>query len=112
MSQNNKKTRKDNRPNVNANSKMPKIEHTVKFDFAFERINYVIMFIGLAFLALGYLLMIGGKSDNPEVFNEAIFNFQRLKLAPILLVVGFIVEIFAIMYKPKADKGENTNNNE
>ena len=55
-------------------------------------------------MALGFLLMIGGKSENPQVFNEAIFNFQRLTLAPILILAGYIIEIYAIMKKPKGSK--------
>lgn len=59
------------------------------------------MFIGLAFLLLGFILMIGGGSDDPNVFNPEIFNFQRLTLAPLLLLTGYIIEIFAIMVKSK-----------
>lgn len=72
-----------------------------ELQFAFGRENYRLMLIGLAVLALGFLLMIGGGSDDPEVFNPAMFNFQRLTLAPILLVAGFVIEIFAIMKKPR-----------
>jgi len=70
-------------------------------EFAFRRENYILIFIGLAIIAVGFLLMIGGKSENPQVFNESIFNFQRLTLAPILILAGYIIEIFAIMKKPK-----------
>ena len=69
--------------------------------FAFHKQNYILLFTGLAFLALGFLLMIGGGSDDPNKFNDAIFNFQRLTLAPILILIGYIIEIFAIMYRPK-----------
>ncbi len=72
-----------------------------KLDFAFGRENYILMFIGLGFLALGYLLMTGGGSDDPNVFSESLFDFRRLQLAPILLVLGFIIEIVAIMKRPK-----------
>ncbi len=64
------------------------------------------MFIGLAFLALGYLLMVGGKSEDPNVFNEALFNTQRIVVAPILLVIGFIFEGVAIMYRKKDKDNE------
>jgi len=73
----------------------------VKADFLFAKENYYIMAVGLVFIALGYLLMIGGGSDDPAVFNEDIFNTQRLTVAPILLVIGYIIEIFAIFYKKK-----------
>jgi hypothetical protein len=70
--------------------------------FAFSRQNYVLLIAGLVFLGIGFLLMIGGGSDDPNVFSESLFDFQRLTLAPILLLIGYILEIFAIMYRPKA----------
>ena len=70
-------------------------------EFAFRRENYILLFIGLGVMAVGFLLMIGGKSENPQIFNESIFNFQRLTLAPILILAGYVIEIFAIMKKPK-----------
>jgi hypothetical protein len=69
----------------------------------FGRDNYLWVIIGLAFLLIGFLLMIGGGSDNPDVFNEAIFNFRRLTLAPILVLIGFGIQIYAIMKRPKKD---------
>ncbi|MFA5782545.1 MAG: DUF3098 domain-containing protein [Bacteroidales bacterium] len=69
--------------------------------FTFGKQNYRLLLIGLAFLGLGYILMIGGGSDDPNVFSPALFNFQRLTLAPLLLITGFIIEIFAIMKRPK-----------
>ncbi len=70
-------------------------------DFAFTKKNYMLLFVGLAFIASGIILMIGGGSEDPNKFSDEIFNTQRLTIAPILLAVGFIVEIFAIMYKEK-----------
>lgn len=70
-------------------------------DFAFKKKNYILLIIGLAFIASGFILMLGGGSEDPTKFSEDIFNFQRLTLAPILLAAGFIIEIFAIMYKEK-----------
>ena len=70
-------------------------------DFTFKKKNYVLLIIGLAFIASGFILMLGGGSEDPTKFSEDIFNFQRLTLAPILLAAGFIIEIFAIMYKEK-----------
>ena len=70
--------------------------------FAFSKKNYSILIIGLLLIAIGFLLMIGGGSDDPQVFNEAIFNFQRLTLAPIIILAGLVVEIFAIMWRPKS----------
>lgn len=70
--------------------------------FAFNRTNYKLLIIGLVILVLGFVLMIGGGSDDPEVFSEALFGFRRLTLAPILIIAGYIIEIFAIMHRPKA----------
>ena len=70
----------------------------------FSRDNYIWVLIGLVFLLVGFLLMIGGGSDNPDVFNEEIFNFRRLTLAPILVLIGFGIQIYAIMKKPKNKK--------
>ncbi|HOW24158.1 MAG TPA: DUF3098 domain-containing protein [Bacteroidales bacterium] len=70
-------------------------------EFAFGTQNYRLLIIGLAFIFLGFLLMIGGGSDDPNVFNEKIFSFRRITLAPILILAGFIIEIFAIMRKTK-----------
>ena len=67
----------------------------------FGRQNYIIVLIGLAFIALGFILMIGGGSTDPDVFNEKMFNFQRLTLAPILVLAGFVVEIVVIFWKGK-----------
>ncbi len=69
--------------------------------FAFGKENYKLLFIGLAFIVVGFLLMIGGGSDDPNVFSDKIFDFRRLTLAPILVLSGYIIEIFAIMKKPK-----------
>ena len=70
-------------------------------EFAFGKENYRLLFIGLAFIVLGFILMIGGGSKDPKVFNPAIFNFQHITLAPILVLTGYVIEIFAIMKKPK-----------
>jgi hypothetical protein len=70
-------------------------------DFAFTKENYRLMLIGLALMALGFILMIGGGSKDPRDFSPDIFNFQRVTLAPILILAGYVVEIFAIMKKSK-----------
>lgn len=70
--------------------------------FAFDRQNYILVIIGLVVLGIGLLLLIGGGSDDPNVFNESLFDFQRLTLAPILILAGYIIEIFAIMRLPKS----------
>jgi hypothetical protein len=70
-------------------------------DFAFTKQNYILLLVGVALICAGLLLMIGGGSDDPTIFSDKIFDSQRLVLAPILIALGFIVEIFAIMHKPK-----------
>lgn len=67
----------------------------------FGRENYKWMIIGLVIMAIGFLLMAGGKSSNPNVFSDKdVYSFQRITLAPILIVVGLLIEIYAIMKKP------------
>lgn len=71
-------------------------------EFLFDRRNYIIMLTGIVFMIIGFLLMIGGGSKDPNVFNYDIFNAQRLTVAPIMILLGFVIEVFAIMLKPKA----------
>jgi len=77
-------------------------EDSSRFSFVFTKVNYIIMFVGLALLALGYILLCGGGSDDPNVFNPAMFNARRLVVSPVLLILGFVSEIVAIMYSPKS----------
>lgn len=79
----------------------PKQMEEQKNVFVFGKENYKFLFIGLALIFLGFILMIGGGSDSPDEFNEGIFNFRRLTLAPILILAGFAVEIYAIMKRNK-----------
>ena len=72
-----------------------------KVEFALGRENYILLIIGFAIIIFGFLLMIGGKAENPDEFNEAIFSFRRITLAPIIVLLGFVFEIYAIMKKPK-----------
>ena len=71
--------------------------------FIFGKKNYKFMFIGLACIAIGFILMSGGGSDDPNVFNPEIFNFRRIRLAPMLILMGFGIQIYAILLNP--DKG-------
>jgi len=68
-------------------------------DFVFKKKNYILLISGLVLILIGLFLMIGGQSEDPTKFSEEIFNFQRLTLAPILIVSGFVLEIFAIMLR-------------
>ena len=71
-------------------------------DFALRKENYVLLVIGFVIIVIGFILMIGGKSEDPNIFNEEeIFSFRRITLAPILVLAGFIFEIWAIMKKPR-----------
>lgn len=69
--------------------------------FLFGKKNYTIMLVGIALITLGFVLMVGGGSDNPEVFNEEIYNWQRIRLAPTLVLLGLGVQIYAILANPK-----------
>lgn len=76
---------------------------TGKETFALGKENYILLVIGFAIIVLGFILMIGGKSEDPTLFNEEeIFSFRRITLAPIIVLAGFIFEIWAIMKKPKS----------
>jgi fumarate reductase subunit D len=72
-----------------------------KPNFALGPENYKLMAIGFAIIVLGFLLMLGGKAESPDEFNEDIFSFRRITLAPIVVLAGFIFEIWAIMKRPK-----------
>jgi hypothetical protein len=72
-----------------------------KSDFSFGRINYILMLSGLGLILLGFILMAGGKSDDPNVFNPDVFSFRRITLAPIIVLSGFALNIFAILKKSK-----------
>jgi len=72
-----------------------------KSEFLFDKINYTILLIGIAVITLGFILMAGGGSENPNVFNEDIFNFRRIRLAPTTVLIGFGITIYAILKNPK-----------
>ena len=65
----------------------------------FGKRNYRYMIVGLLFIAIGFILMSGGGSDDPNIFNEEIYSFRRIRLAPILVITGFIIEVYAILTK-------------
>lgn len=81
------------------NNKMKKNEP--KHEFLFESVNYKILLVGIAVIALGFLLMSGGGSDDPTVFSEEIFNFRRIRLAPTTVLIGFGITVYAILKNPK-----------
>ncbi len=85
-------------------SKKTTPQHTSqpKKEFVFGKKNYLFMFIGLAVIALGFILMAGGGSDDPNVFNEAVYNAQRIHVAPMLVIAGFAIEVYAILLNPNS----------
>ena len=70
-------------------------------DFALGPENYKLLAIGFVIIVIGFLLMIGGKSDSPDKFSNEIFSFRRITLAPIVVLAGFAFEIWAIMKRPR-----------
>jgi membrane-bound ClpP family serine protease len=68
------------------------------------RENYMLMAIGFVIIVIGFVLMAGGKSEDPAVFSEEIFSFRRITLAPMLVLFGFVFEIYAIMKKRPAEE--------
>jgi len=72
-----------------------------KHEFLFEKVNYTSLRIGIAVITLGFILMSGGGSEDPNVFNEEIFSFRRIRLAPTTVLIGFGITIYAILKKSK-----------
>ena len=72
-----------------------------KLEFALAKENYKLLLIGFAIIIIGFLLMMGGGSDDPTVFDKDIFSFRRITLAPMVVLFGFAFEIYAIMKRPK-----------
>jgi len=70
-------------------------------DFAFGKENYVLMILGIVVIIFGFILMSGGGSDDPNIFNPEIFSTRRITIAPIMVMLGFIIEIAAILKKTK-----------
>jgi hypothetical protein len=76
-----------------------------RIGFAISKKNYKLLLLGFLIIIFGFALMIGGRVDDPNVFDGSIFSFRRITLAPIIVLAGFVFEIWAIMHKPK-DKEE------
>jgi len=81
-----------------------------KKHFLFGKKNYMFMLIGVALIALGLILMMGDDANtingvyNPQQWNEGIFSFRRIRLAPLFIVIGFVVEVYAILINPEKEK--------
>ncbi len=83
---------------------MSKKESEKRFEMALGKENYKLLAIAFAIVVLGFLLMMGGRSDDPDVFNEAVYSFRRITLAPMVVLFGFLFGIYAIMKKPSEKK--------
>jgi len=70
-------------------------------EFNFGKRNYQLMVIAVITITMGYILMSGGKSNDPNVFSDSIFSFRRITLSTIFLIVGFVIQVFAILHRPK-----------
>lgn len=70
----------------------------------FDKVNYICLIAGIAIIGIGYLLMVGGGSKDPNVFNPEIFSGRRITAAPITLLIGFAVVVYAIMRRPKTEQ--------
>ncbi|HBF87442.1 MAG TPA: DUF3098 domain-containing protein [Bacteroidales bacterium] len=75
-----------------------------KTEFAFSKENYILLIVGFVIIFIGFMLMVGGKAEDPNVFNEEVFSFRRITLAPIIVIAGFALEFWAIMRKPRSKK--------
>lgn len=73
-----------------------------KPDFLFDKVNYKTLLIGIAVIAVGFILMSGGGSDDQKLFNEDIFSFRRIRLAPTVVLIGFGITIYSIFKKSKS----------
>jgi hypothetical protein len=71
-------------------------------EFLFGKKNYLIMMAGIVVILVGFALMAGGGSDDPQVFNEEIYSFRRIRLAPTIVLLGLAIEVYAIMAHPKS----------
>ena len=86
---------------MNSIIKNMKKEINQKQEFLFGKGNYIIMLIGIVFIAVGFIFMAGGGSVDPNVFYEEMYNWQRIRLAPTLVIIGLGIEIYAILADPK-----------
>ena len=76
-------------------------DQSPKKEFLFSKRNYRLLLLSLAVIALGFIIMAGGGSEDPNVFNPEIFSFRRIRLAPTIVLMGFGLAIYAILTPPK-----------
>ena len=72
-----------------------------KKEFLFNKFNYKFLVIGILFIVVGFLLMLGGGSDDPNIFSKEVYSFQRIRIAPVLILIGFGIQVYAILKGPK-----------
>ena len=84
--------------------------NTHKQEFLFEKVNYRTLLIAIFVIALGFVLMSGGGSEDPKVFNDDIFSFRRIRLAPTVVLIGFGSAVYSIFINPKkkSDSGSDS----
>lgn len=70
-----------------------------KQEFLFDKVNYKFLLIGIGVIAIGFILMSGGGSDDPKLYSDAIFDFRRIRLAPTTVLIGFGITIYSIFKK-------------
>ena len=70
-------------------------------DYLFNKRRYIMLFLSIFVIALGFIIMSGGETSDPNIFNDEIYNFRRIRLAPLIVLSGFILCIFSILYKDK-----------
>ena len=73
-------------------------------EFDLTKENLKLLVVGFLIIVIGFILMTGGKSPDPKQFNPEIFSFRRITLAPVVVLFGFLFEIYAIMKRPKSEK--------
>ncbi|MCQ2197462.1 MAG: DUF3098 domain-containing protein [Bacteroidaceae bacterium] len=78
-----------------------------KKNFAFDKMNFILLAIGMAIVVIGFILM-SGSGSNEEAFNPEIFSARRIKVAPIVCFAGFAFIVYGIMHKPKTTENEST----
>ena len=80
----------------------PKTATVSNVPFQFSKENYLIMIVGIVVVIIGFVLMTGAANDNPAVFpKEEIYSFRRITLAPVVVIIGFLIEVYAILKRPK-----------
>ena len=70
-------------------------------DYLFNKRRYRFLILSILIIGIGFVLMSGGESTDPDIFNNEIYNFRRIRLAPLMVVLGFVLSIFSILYKDK-----------